>query len=118
VQLNRDLVGYHFSKRPEVVLEAPDKPFDFAWPQPEVLRAAGASGSLMQLREVSYTYPGAAAPVLHVSPGPCLALCNVMHMVDSMLCCAARQYCPYCMWGTGHCVPWAPAAAALVLHCM
>jgi hypothetical protein len=60
------MVGYFFSKRPEVVLEAPDKPFDFAWPQPEVLRAAGSTGSLMQLREVSFTYPGAAAPVLHV----------------------------------------------------
>lgn len=58
-----------------MVLEAPDKPFDFAWPQPEPLRAAGASGSLLQFKGVSYTYPGAPAPVLHVSGvcfGPCV----------------------------------------------
>lgn len=67
MQLNRDLVGYFDSRRPEVVLEAPDKPFDFAWPQPEPLRAVGPSGSLLQLKGVSYTYPGAPAPVLHVS---------------------------------------------------
>jgi len=67
MQLNRDLVGYFDSRRPPVVLEAPDKPFDFAWPQPEALRAAGGRGSLLQLRGVSYTYPGAQAPVIHVS---------------------------------------------------
>lgn len=67
LQLNRDLVGYFDSRRPEVVLEATDKPFDFSWPQPEVLRAAGAGGSLMQLKGVSFTYPGATAPVLYVS---------------------------------------------------
>lgn len=66
-QLSRDRIGYYETKRPEVVLEAPERPFDFAWPQPEELRAAGGSGSLLQLKGVSYTYPGAAAPVLHVS---------------------------------------------------
>jgi hypothetical protein len=63
-QLNRDLAGWHDSKRPQVVLEAADKPFDFKWPQPDKVRAGG---SLLQLREVSYTYPQAAVPVLHVS---------------------------------------------------
>jgi hypothetical protein len=30
MQLNRDLEGYFDSRRREVVLQAPDKPFDFA----------------------------------------------------------------------------------------
>ncbi|WIA34151.1 hypothetical protein OEZ86_012513 [Tetradesmus obliquus] len=61
-KLNRDLVGYFESRRPQVVLETADKPFDFKWPQPDRIRAGG---SLLQLRGVGYTYPGASAPVLH-----------------------------------------------------
>jgi hypothetical protein len=75
LQLNRDLVGYFDSRRPQVALDAPDKPFDFAWPQPELLRAAGGSGNLMQLKGVSYTYSGAPAPVLHVSGAVCGVCC-------------------------------------------
>lgn len=64
LQVSKDRIGYFYNRRPEVVLEASDKPFDFKWPQPDGLRAGGP---LLQLRHASYTYPGAQAPVLHVS---------------------------------------------------
>lgn len=63
-KLNRDLVGYFESRRPQVVLEQPDKPFEFKLPSPDGIRAGG---SLLQLRALAFTYPGADAPVLHVS---------------------------------------------------
>lgn len=52
------------------MLEAADKPFDFKWPQPDGVRTGGP---LLQLRHVGYTYPGAEAPVLHVSNAVCPA---------------------------------------------
>eukprot|EP00775_Hariotina_reticulata_P010042 gene10042-10198_t len=62
-KLNRDMAGYHDARRPQVVLEQQDKPFDFKWPQPAGIRGGGP---LLQLRSVGYTYPGEPAPVLHV----------------------------------------------------
>ncbi|KAF8066225.1 abcF4 [Scenedesmus sp. PABB004] len=61
-KLNRDLVGYFESRRPQVVLEAPDKPVELLLPQPEALRGGGP---LLQLRGVGFTFPGAPAPALH-----------------------------------------------------
>jgi hypothetical protein len=79
MQLSRDRIGYFESRRPQVVLEAADKPFDFKWPQPDRIRAGG---SLLQLRGVGYTYPGASAPVLHVSA----AVGNALHIWSTSVC--------------------------------
>jgi len=64
-KLSRDRIGYFTSKRPEVVLERQERPFNFKWPQPAPLRQGGP---LMQLHQVCYCYSGSETPVLqHVT---------------------------------------------------
>ncbi|KAI8476740.1 MAG: P-loop containing nucleoside triphosphate hydrolase protein [Monoraphidium minutum] len=54
--------GFFFkAKRPPIILEQTDKPVEFRLPDPEPIRYAGP---LLQLRAVSFRYPGAPSAVL------------------------------------------------------
>ena len=61
-KLNRDLAGYHLSKRDEIDVPDFDPPVKLSFPtEPPDLRVPG---SLVSLEDVSFTYPGVSSSTL------------------------------------------------------
>lgn len=60
-KLNRDTQGYFLTSRQGVQIDAPDRPMNFTFPDPEPLRFPGA---LVHLDDVSFTYKGSTKPTL------------------------------------------------------
>lgn len=60
-KLNRDTQGYFLTSRQGIEIDAPDRPMNFAFQDPEPLRFPGA---LVHLDDVSFTFKEASKPTL------------------------------------------------------
>ena len=60
-KLNRDVVGYHLTKRAEIEIPQDERPVVISMPEPPDLRFPG---SLISLEKVSYRYSSKSAPVI------------------------------------------------------